>query len=157
MKFFDHVQYFLNVVKYFWPCSNMQIYKVKYHFWPRSKNFERVQKILNTVKKIWAWSKYFWTSRWNRHYWRNSFGWSTCSSKSSNWKKPERSIITCKRCLFCVRILMPTWFLQSKILPVLNRIFHTVECETSNHHHWGIPLRKTCVTEKDKNMHPIFL
>ena len=23
-KFFDRVQYFLNVVKYFWPCSNMQ-------------------------------------------------------------------------------------------------------------------------------------
>ena len=57
----------LKVVKYFWPCSNMQIYKVKYHFWPLSKNFERVQKILHTVKKIWAWSKYFWTSRWNRH------------------------------------------------------------------------------------------
>ena len=37
-------------------------------------------------------------------------------------------------------------------MPVLNRIFHTVECETSNHHRWGIPLRKTCVTEKDKKL-----
>ena len=61
---------YLNVVKYFWPCSNMQIYKVKYHFWPRSKKFERIQEILNTAKKIWAWSKYFWTSRWNRNFWQ---------------------------------------------------------------------------------------
>ena len=29
----------------------MQIYMVKYYFWPQSNNFERVQKILNTVKK----------------------------------------------------------------------------------------------------------
>ena len=58
---------FLNVVKYFWPCSNMQNYKVKYHFWPCSKIFDQVQKILNKVKKLWTWSKYFWTSRWNRH------------------------------------------------------------------------------------------
>ena len=26
---FDCIQYFLNVLKYFWPCSNMQIFKVK--------------------------------------------------------------------------------------------------------------------------------
>jgi hypothetical protein len=57
---------YLNVVKYFWPCSNMKICKVKYYFWPRSKKIERVQKILNTVKTFWAWPKYFWTSRWNR-------------------------------------------------------------------------------------------
>ena len=31
---FGHVQYFLNVFKFFWPCSNMRIYKVKYYFWP---------------------------------------------------------------------------------------------------------------------------
>ena len=57
----------MNVVKYFWPCSNMQNYKVKYHFWPCSKIFDQVQKILNKVKKVWTRSKYFWTSRWNRH------------------------------------------------------------------------------------------
>ena len=27
---FDHGQYFLNLVKYFLPCSNIQIWKVKY-------------------------------------------------------------------------------------------------------------------------------
>ena len=58
---------FLNVVKYFWPCSNIQNYKVKYHFWPCSKIFDQVQKILNKVKTFWTWSKYFSTSRWNRH------------------------------------------------------------------------------------------
>ena len=58
---------FLNVIKYFWPCSNMQNYKVKYHFWQCSKIFDQVQKILNKAKKFWTWSKYFWTSRWNRH------------------------------------------------------------------------------------------
>jgi hypothetical protein len=45
----------------------MQNYKVKYHFWPCSKTFDQVQKILNKFKKFWTWSKYFWTSRWNRH------------------------------------------------------------------------------------------
>ena len=55
------------MVKCFWPCSNMQICKVKNHLWTWSKKFEFVQKILNTVKTIWAWMKYFWASRWNRH------------------------------------------------------------------------------------------
>ena len=66
-KFFWSCSIFLNVVKYFWPCSNIQNYKVKYHFWPCSKIFDQVQKILNRVKTIWTWSKYFWNSRWNRH------------------------------------------------------------------------------------------
>ena len=66
-KFFDHLQYFLNVFKYFWPCSNMQIHKLQSHFCQWSKTFECVQKILNLVKKIWTQLKYFWTSRWNRH------------------------------------------------------------------------------------------
>ena len=66
-KHFDRIRYFLNVVKYFWPCSNMQIYKITYHFCQWSKKFECVQKILNTAKKNLTWSKYFWTSRWNRH------------------------------------------------------------------------------------------
>ena len=70
-KIFWQRSIFLNVLKYFWPCSNMKIYKVKYHFWPWSKKIERVQKILNKVKKIWAWSTYFWTSRWNRHTFSN--------------------------------------------------------------------------------------
>ena len=65
-KFFDHVQYFLNVGKYFWPCSNMQIHKVKYHFWPWSTKFECVQKYcthgqknLNMFQKNWPQSKKF--------------------------------------------------------------------------------------------------
>ena len=51
-KFFWPRSIYLKVVKYFWPCSNMQIYKVKYHFWPRSKKFERVQKYLTQSKKF---------------------------------------------------------------------------------------------------------
>ena len=66
-KFFDCLQYFLNMFKYFWPCSNMQIYKVQFYFWQSSKIFDCVQKILNMVKIFWTWLNYFWTSRWNRH------------------------------------------------------------------------------------------
>ena len=58
---------FFDLAHYFWPCSNIQNYKVKYHFWPCSKIFDQVQKILNKVKKVWTRSKNFWTSRWNRH------------------------------------------------------------------------------------------
>ena len=74
---------FLNVVKYFWPCSNMQNYKVKYHFWPCSKIFDQVQKILNKAKKVWTWSKYFWTSRRNRHNFSATYP--DCVRKKNCW------------------------------------------------------------------------
>ena len=65
VRFFYCVQYFLNVVKYLWPWSNMQIYKVKYNFWPWSK-------ILNVFKYIVHGTEFehgqnFWTNRSNRH------------------------------------------------------------------------------------------
>ena len=64
-KYFD-LQYFLNVFKYFWPCSNMQIHKGQ-------KRIDCVQKILNMVKQFWTQLKYFWASRWNRQkcFWKN--------------------------------------------------------------------------------------
>ena len=52
LKFFWQSSIFLNVLKYFWPCSNMQIYKVKYHFWPWSKKWK-------VFKKHWSGSKKF--------------------------------------------------------------------------------------------------
>ena len=63
--FFDQPQYFLNMVKLF-KCSSMPIYKVNYHFWPCSKFFDHLEKLLNIAKKIWTWSKSFWTGRWIR-------------------------------------------------------------------------------------------
>ena len=47
--------------------DHTQSYKVRYYFWPWSKEIDPVQKILNTVKRIWAWSIYFWSSKWNSH------------------------------------------------------------------------------------------
>ena len=73
-KCFDRLQYFLNVFKYFWPRSNLQIYKVQFYFWPWSKIFDCFQKILDMVKMFWTQLRYFWTSRWNRH-----------SCKFKNW------------------------------------------------------------------------
>ena len=54
-KFLSSTVYFLNVVKYFWPCWNMQIYEAKFPFWPWWK------KMLQTVKNFWTLSKYFCT------------------------------------------------------------------------------------------------
>ena len=48
-KIFDCVQYCGQI---FLPCLNMQIYNVKYHFWPWSKKFECVQNIEQGQKKF---------------------------------------------------------------------------------------------------------
>ena len=49
-KKFDHRQYFLNVFKYFWPCSTMQIYNL---------TFDNRQNDLTAFKRYWTWSKFF--------------------------------------------------------------------------------------------------
>ena len=58
--FFEHSQIF-------WSWSKAKFYLINLHIWACSKIFEHIQKILNTVKNIWTWSKNIWTSRWIRH------------------------------------------------------------------------------------------
>ena len=52
-KLFDHIQYFLDVVKYFWSFSNMKIYKEKSHFSIWSKKVDCIQKFITMVKIFW--------------------------------------------------------------------------------------------------------
>ena len=62
LNFFDHVQYFLNAFKFFWPRSKVIFYLL------HLQNFLNVAKNIWTwSKNIWMWSKNIWTSRWNRH------------------------------------------------------------------------------------------
>ena len=49
---FENGQIFLTI-------SNMQVYKVKYHLWLRSKKFERVQKYWTQSKKFEHGQKFF--------------------------------------------------------------------------------------------------
>ena len=63
---FDLVQHFLNVFKYFWPYSNMSIYKVKSCFWPWSKNLTVFKTYWTCSKKFERGKNNFWTSRCNK-------------------------------------------------------------------------------------------
>ena len=49
------VQIFLSVFNIFWSWSKARFYLINLHIWERSKIFEQIQKILNTVKNIWTW------------------------------------------------------------------------------------------------------
>ena len=51
-KYFDRVQYFLNMNKFFWPWSKVIFYLIDLHIWAWSKIFDHIQKILNVVKKF---------------------------------------------------------------------------------------------------------
>ena len=74
-KYFDSAQICLTPLNIFWMRSNIfdhaQIFKfIRYTltFEHGQNKFDCDQKILNTVKKFWTQLKYFWTSRWNRHW-----------------------------------------------------------------------------------------
>ena len=61
------VIYFFKHSQIFWSWSKARFYLINLHIWAWSKIFDHIQKILNTVKNIWTWSKGIWTSRWIRH------------------------------------------------------------------------------------------
>ena len=66
-KFFWACSIFFEDNQIFWLWSKARFYLINLHIWAWSKIFEHIQKILNTVKTIWTWSKNIWTSRWIRH------------------------------------------------------------------------------------------
>ena len=66
-KFFWACSIFFEHSQIFWSWSKARFYLINLHIWAWSKIFEHIQKILNTVKYIWTWSKNIWTSRWIRH------------------------------------------------------------------------------------------
>ena len=59
IKFWELCLFHLLVQKHF---NWVQIFLTMFNI------FEHIQKILKAVKQIWILSKYFWTSRWNRHW-----------------------------------------------------------------------------------------
>ena len=67
IKFFWAWSIFFEHNQIFWSWSKARFYLINLHIWAWSKIFEHIQKILNTVKNIWTWSKNIWTSRWIRH------------------------------------------------------------------------------------------
>ena len=66
-KFFWACSIFFKCSQIFWSWPKARFYLINLHIWAWSKLFEHIQKILNTVKNIWTWSKNIWTSRWIRH------------------------------------------------------------------------------------------
>ena len=66
-KFFWACSIFFEHSQIFWSCSKARFYLINLHIWAWSKIFEHIQKILNTIKNIWTWSKNIWISRWIRH------------------------------------------------------------------------------------------
>ena len=51
-KYFDRVQYFLNMNNFFSPWSKMIFYLINLHIWARSKIFDHIQTVLNEVKNF---------------------------------------------------------------------------------------------------------
>ena len=67
-KCFDLIQYFLNLVKYFWAWSKVIFYLIILHVWAWSKIFDHIQKYWTRSKIFEHIQKIIWTSRWIRHY-----------------------------------------------------------------------------------------
>ena len=66
-NYFDCVQYFLNMFKFFWLWSKVIFYLINLHIWAWSKLFDHIQ-IYWTRSKSFERSQFcFWTSKWIRH------------------------------------------------------------------------------------------
>ena len=66
-QFFDLIQYFLNLVKYFWAWSNVIFYLIILHIWAWLKLFDHIQKYRTRSKFFEHIQEWIWTSRWIRH------------------------------------------------------------------------------------------
>ena len=90
-KCFDLIQYFLNLVKYFWAWSKVIFYLIILHNWAWSKIFEHIQKYWTRSKFFEHIQKRIWTSRWIRHYYFSSGG---CITLGNNLTFTKAYLVT---------------------------------------------------------------